>query len=366
MRGLGLFLGMCRRCRQGGAAVAPVNTAAPVATGAAYVGLTLTSADGSWTGSPAPTFTYQWQRFTGGVWVDIVGETAATYVVALADEGIPVRCVVTATNIAGSASEPSNAIEQWVPADAGAAPQHWFDAMDATTITIATGVSAWASKGSLGSSLVQATAANQPAYGAAAFNGKPGLTFAAGLSRLINETDLPTWRNTGYGSAHIALHPTTSAGSKGVIGASTPTANSSRLFYRVFNGNYQLIGVRDDADGLNYANGGAVLTAPCSQSLRQRWANATYMMRQNGNVMINSGRLTAGLTSDTDSSRLVLGTIMSASGDEFVGSMGEVLVYAIDLSDAMMDKIDGYLAWRWGMVADLPALHPYKTAAPTP
>jgi hypothetical protein len=40
----------------------PVNIVAPAVTGTATVGQTLSTTDGTWTGAPAPTFSYQWQR----------------------------------------------------------------------------------------------------------------------------------------------------------------------------------------------------------------------------------------------------------------------------------------------------------------
>jgi hypothetical protein len=82
----------------------PVNTVAPVVSGTAAAGQTLTTTDGTWTGAPAPTFTYQWQR---GV-TNIGGATSSTYVLQFADVGNTVRCVVTATNPLGAASANSN------------------------------------------------------------------------------------------------------------------------------------------------------------------------------------------------------------------------------------------------------------------
>jgi len=73
---------------------APVNTVAPVVSGTATVGQTLSTTDGTWLGAPAPTFTYQWQR-TG---VDIGGATSSTYVLVAADYANTIRCVVRATN----------------------------------------------------------------------------------------------------------------------------------------------------------------------------------------------------------------------------------------------------------------------------
>jgi fibronectin-binding autotransporter adhesin len=44
------------------AASPPVNTGDPTITGTAEVGSTLNAAEGSWTGDPAPAYSYQWQR----------------------------------------------------------------------------------------------------------------------------------------------------------------------------------------------------------------------------------------------------------------------------------------------------------------
>ena len=73
---------------------APVNTVAPAVTGTATFGQTLTTTNGTWTGAPAPTFTYQWQRVT----TNISGATSSTYVLVAADVGNTIRCVVKATN----------------------------------------------------------------------------------------------------------------------------------------------------------------------------------------------------------------------------------------------------------------------------
>ena len=93
-------------------AVAPANTVAPVVTGTPKVGSILSTDDGTWSGGGI-TFTYQWQR-NGS---NIGGATANTYTLVDADDGTSVRAVVTATNVAGSASANSNAlaITEFVP-----------------------------------------------------------------------------------------------------------------------------------------------------------------------------------------------------------------------------------------------------------
>lgn len=74
---------------------APVNTVAPAVTGTATFGSTLTTTNGTWTGAPAPTFTYQWFRSPS---TSISGATSSTYVLVAGDVGFGIFCQVRATN----------------------------------------------------------------------------------------------------------------------------------------------------------------------------------------------------------------------------------------------------------------------------
>lgn len=47
------------------------------------------------------------------------------------------------------------------------------------------------------------------------------------------------------------------------------------------------------------------------------------------------------------------------------GDIAEVIVYPSTLTTAERQQVEGYLAHKWGLAADLPAEHPYKSAAPT-
>lgn len=91
----------------------PVNTVAPVVSGVPLPGHALETTTGTWTGSPTPTFTYQWEiNCDGGtVWDELVGETGTTLELTELMIGCEVRCVVTGTNTEGSSSADSNAIE---------------------------------------------------------------------------------------------------------------------------------------------------------------------------------------------------------------------------------------------------------------
>jgi Ig domain of plant-specific actin-binding protein len=85
---------------------APKNTAAPTISGTTQEGSTLTASPGSWSGSPAPSYSYQWQRCigTGGGCTAISGATNTTYVLASADVAHTVLVTVTAKNANGSST----------------------------------------------------------------------------------------------------------------------------------------------------------------------------------------------------------------------------------------------------------------------
>ena len=85
---------------------APVNTVAPTIFGDNTFGSTLTTTDGTFTGTAPITFTYQWLR--GGS--PIAGQTANTYVIGSSDSLAAITCDVTGTNSYGSDSEVSNTI----------------------------------------------------------------------------------------------------------------------------------------------------------------------------------------------------------------------------------------------------------------
>ena len=90
-------------------ATPPVNTVLPSISGTVQQGQTLTSTTGTWTGTPAPTYAYQWQRCdsAGNSCAGISAATASTYVLVEADGGHTIRVAVTATNSAAGVTATS-------------------------------------------------------------------------------------------------------------------------------------------------------------------------------------------------------------------------------------------------------------------
>lgn len=90
-----------------GTAPAAVSPPTLSPEGDAAVGDTVTCSPGSWSGSPAPVFAYQWLRDGKPV----QHATSSSYVVSAADVGASLVCEVSATSPEGGASERSAAIE---------------------------------------------------------------------------------------------------------------------------------------------------------------------------------------------------------------------------------------------------------------
>jgi hypothetical protein len=117
--GLSLRLGVHlspQPAKTGAVTTPPANTVAPAVTGTAEVGETLTTTNGTWSGTPT-SYAYQWQRDNGGGYGAISGATSSTYLIDAGDVGYTIRCRVSAANAGGSTAANSNATAT-VPDDA--------------------------------------------------------------------------------------------------------------------------------------------------------------------------------------------------------------------------------------------------------
>ncbi|MGH2864206.1 MAG: LamG-like jellyroll fold domain-containing protein, partial [Solirubrobacteraceae bacterium] len=87
------------------AAAPPRNTEAPVITGEAGVGQTLTASTGVWEGTPPLTYTYVWEECNSmEVCFDAPEGSGETYTLTSAQAGNTMQVTLTASNAAGKAS----------------------------------------------------------------------------------------------------------------------------------------------------------------------------------------------------------------------------------------------------------------------
>src|SRR5205814_571120 len=84
----------------------------PSVSGTQTAGQTLTANPGSWSGNPAPSFSYQWEQWGGACrnCLPITGASSASYLLQGGDVGHQVTVAVTASNSAGQLTVPATPV----------------------------------------------------------------------------------------------------------------------------------------------------------------------------------------------------------------------------------------------------------------
>ena len=217
----------------------------------------------------------------------------------------------------------------WTPADLGALLALWLDADDASTITLnGTTVSQWNDKSGNARHASQATAANQPTYTTSGLNGKPVISFDG-----LDDELITTPFALGETAAMVAQR---SSIDQPVIEA--PIATNRGFWGSVYPG---------FTTHLDYAvSGGPLLSAPPNSAVTTPSLVSQTGLLQTSTFAYKIGSATPGYLN-------------------LNGFIAEVVVTDPLLSTADRQKLEGYLAWKWGLEANLPADHPYKSAPPT-
>jgi hypothetical protein len=94
------------------------------------------------------------------------------------------------------------------------------------------------------------------------------------------------------------------------------------------------------------------------------------------NFYVNGAKLTTNLINGgvaniaTDAIGYTLGAIRTGATATLSltlnGNIYEVLAYLTELSMSQRQQVEGYLAWKWGLVGSLPSTHPFKLFPPPP
>lgn len=333
--------------------VAPVNVAAPEVTGVGYVGQVLSCSRGTWDGMPG-AFAYQWQR--GGV--DLPGEVGATYVVALADEGVPVRCGVVASNRIGTSvvaySEP---VEQWLPTDF-AGLVRWYDPADASAVSVVLGrIAAIAPRFGTGA-LTQVSAGNQPLY--SAFNGL-GAIGCDSFGRSLNWGGMALTQD-GPLSIMLGLAPPfTYANPRS--GRVELRGSGQRFAFMARQDNRELVGSLSAS--VNPA------TSPPLVDAQEGVSSLTIVKTAGANYAAATAYHNSIEPSSVGPAAMTVGVLHSGNINAIgtTGNRGICTYLDIALCDAAMDaatvaKWQGYLAWRYRDTSNLTDDHPYKAQPP--
>ena len=267
----------------------------------------------------------------------------------------------------------------WTPANITTAL--WLDASDASTVTTVSGaVSQWNDKSGNARHATQGTAANRPTYTSAGQNGLNVLTLDG------SNDSMALGSNLALGTAHTvviaaknsATITTATSGqmllsggsyvdsstSEWLFGAGSLTGNltDERLFSLVvadFGGNAEVFGRgKTNAD----VSGGLIV----SESFTT--AGNAFTGRLNGSADYAAASSAGGFSSTSTRYPTFtrgIGYRFSNAANYWNGQVWEIVLATSELSLSNIERIEGYLAHKWGLTGSLPAGHPYKTTAPT-
>ena len=237
----------------------------------------------------------------------------------------------------------------------------WFDAADASTITLnGSTVSQWNDKSGNSRNISQATTANQPTYSSVnseiVFDGSNDILSNAsvGAADLVSVTIITVMKmNSGGGTEDVLMG----------IGETSSTGRI-RAFYR--GPNQTTVGFAGWAADVGTSThswdigGGYHIFSGWNTALG---ASSNVRLSRDGvtpTVYSTSGSLVASINGFS------VGSLRGGAVGNYYSaiSVKEIVVLYSAVTDTDRQLIEGYLAWKWGLSANLPSDHPYKYAAP--
>ncbi len=243
--------------------------------------------------------------------------------------------------------------EQWDPSLITTAL--WLDAADTSTVTTVSGaVSQWNDKSGNGRNATQATSTRRPTYTSSGLNGKNVLTF---VDDFLANTAVD-WGDSAS-SAFLVLGATGSGTYRNIIATGTGVTN--QWGYGITNANaYAIFQILVDAQAFSVTP--SVTDMLCFTSAGRVSTSVTATLTRNGTLASTQTRSNASLTS---AAGIIIGS-NNAVNEPFKGFIGEIVLVPEIVSTNTRQRIEGYLAHKWGITANLPNDHPYKTNAPAP
>ncbi|MDX1679483.1 MAG: InlB B-repeat-containing protein [Akkermansiaceae bacterium] len=234
----------------------------------------------------------------------------------------------------------------WTPADATTVA--WYDADDSSTITQSSGaVSQWNDKSGNAYHMKQTQATKQPVYTSSdtRFGGRPSISTGPNYKYLQMDQS-PAVKRIYLVTYYMDGTQTSWTNHNAVVGSPD---GSVRLCGRS-GGNNVFDGSRD---GKNFDNGGTTY----------RNGSTVNTNEQPNGLPITGEFFTVTAASAKTAQWRLLGS--NASWTLWDGGVGEVIFTDGTESLEVQQKIEGYLAWKWGMEGKLPAAHPYSTSNAT-
>lgn len=243
-------------------------------------------------------------------------------------------------------------------------PALWLDAADASTITVATGVSEWRDKSGNNRHFTQSTPANQPAYNRNGINGLGSVSYDGSNDALLRTPE--SWAYTYPITLFIVFRATSFTQSyNGLFGFYTDAGGGTAGW-----GDF----IKSNGRSAIYTTGTAGQPNYDGTGIATYNTNQTYIftgIHQNNSLVGLQNGNTDGSNSGTYTLRTNLGTLLMSIGADPTFSrwtpwlIGEVIIINnAALSTTNRLKIEGYLAWKWGINTNIPSSSPYINRPP--
>jgi hypothetical protein len=320
-------------------------------------------------GAAVIDYVVEYRTSPAGAWIVFPDgmSTATSATITGLTNGTAYDVRISAVNSAGTSTPSRTATATaavWTPALLRSSVAVWLDAAEASTITLnGSTVSQWNDRSGNSRHLTQATATQQPLMVPGGLNGRDVMTFdgtndilnrtTTGAAGLTTSSIISVFRlNSGGGSEDVPM----------AIG-STGTAGRMRGLYRAPNSTtLGFAGWANDVptSSLGYDTGGGYHLFGFVQTALSGPNNVTLL--RDGTA---EARATASALS-TSVDGFSVGSLQgSAVGNYHTAmSVGEVLVFHTAIDTATRQRVEGYLAHKWGLTANLPADHPYSITPP--
>jgi|14BtaG_2_1085337.scaffolds.fasta_scaffold00483_6 hypothetical protein len=234
-------------------------------------------------------------------------------------------------------------VPPWTPANI--AKIFWFDSSDLSTITkdASNFVSQWADKSGNGNHATQATSSSKP-------------TYTVSDSLLNNKSSI------------------SSASQNGQIGLDLPSTSLQEIF---------VVAYYKDGLDTTFDNYNALISGPgnvgqyriMGDKGKSNWWSTTNIFNDGGTF--KNGATTSNFAVLPMPATLLRFTSSAARNETrgilyntkssdrgWVGGVGEIIGLSATSLTSDRQKIEGYLAHKWGLAANLPSGHAYKTKAP--
>lgn len=258
----------------------------------------------------------------------------------------------------------------------------WYDAKDGNTIYNTSNqsppsnnqsINRWNNKGN--------TAILDRLYGSGTYlssglNSNPSITPSGyRLHNIITQyvaNPIPLFKNVSGISCYFVLKMTSFASASQVFFNSFESvqAGSDRIRFGITSSQYLYCYSLGPG-----GNTGKTLTGSTTITTNQNWiigGNFNYStgnlnLRLNGNTETSDTFSTTGNSKNSDIGTLVIGRNQGPGyghNTQVFGTIAEVILLHTYLDNNIFEKLEGYLAHKWGLTSSLPKNHPYKSKLP--